>query len=370
MQPPFRLFGAELSAFSQKVRSFLRYKGLEHTWIERTVGTNAAFAQVARLPLTPVLVEADGRALQDSTLILEKIEAAHPQPPSLPDSAALVFAAQVLEDYADEWVNKIVFHARWGKDEDLEESAAQAVRAIYPDGDAPEGAVATLGARMAAKRPVIGATADNAAALEASAVNLLDVLEAQLGQHAFLLGGAPSVGDFALAAQLSQLTMTRSGGDLMRARAPRVLAWVQTMAAPTAVGGFLTFEQARGFLERLLGTECAGAHLAWMAANAAALASGERSLSIWVHGHPYGQGTQKYAGKAFQELRRKRALKIEDGDLAALLGACGLDEILKPVVLAETSRRDGSAAPEPDLQDEGDAPAEGPEAEADETSAA
>ena len=35
MKPPLRLFGADLSPYSVKVRSYLRYKGLEHVWIPR-----------------------------------------------------------------------------------------------------------------------------------------------------------------------------------------------------------------------------------------------------------------------------------------------------------------------------------------------
>ena len=39
MTAPFRLYGAELSPYSVKVRSYLRYKGLDFEWRARTNAT-------------------------------------------------------------------------------------------------------------------------------------------------------------------------------------------------------------------------------------------------------------------------------------------------------------------------------------------
>lgn len=35
MSSPYRIFGAEMSPYSVKVRSYARYKGLTHTWVNR-----------------------------------------------------------------------------------------------------------------------------------------------------------------------------------------------------------------------------------------------------------------------------------------------------------------------------------------------
>ena len=75
MTAPFRLYGAELSPYSLKVRSYLRYKGIEFEWLARTNARQEEFQRYAKLPLIPVLVDADENALQDSTPIIEKLEA-------------------------------------------------------------------------------------------------------------------------------------------------------------------------------------------------------------------------------------------------------------------------------------------------------
>ena len=79
MSDVHRIFGAENSPFSVKVRSYFRYKGLPHEWIVRSQGTMAEYKKFAKLPLIPLLVMPGDKALQDSTPILERIEAQHPE---------------------------------------------------------------------------------------------------------------------------------------------------------------------------------------------------------------------------------------------------------------------------------------------------
>ena len=59
MTAPFRLYGAELSPYAAKVRSYLRYKGLAFQWLERSNARQEEFSRYAKLPLAPVLVDAD-----------------------------------------------------------------------------------------------------------------------------------------------------------------------------------------------------------------------------------------------------------------------------------------------------------------------
>src|SRR5215831_10361122 len=105
MTAPFRLYGAELSPFSVKVRSYLRFKGLEFRWLTRSNARQEEFARYAKLPLIPVLVDAQGAAMQDSTPIIEALERDYPDPSITPADAALAFVSALLEDYADEWLN-------------------------------------------------------------------------------------------------------------------------------------------------------------------------------------------------------------------------------------------------------------------------
>ena len=75
-----RIFGSELSPYSVKVRSYFRYKRIPHQWVLRTVQNQAEFERHAKLPLIPLVIAPDGPAMQDSTPIIERMEALFPEP--------------------------------------------------------------------------------------------------------------------------------------------------------------------------------------------------------------------------------------------------------------------------------------------------
>ena len=80
MGEALRLFGNELSPYSVKVRSYLRYKDIPHVWIVRDATNQEEYARYAKLPLIPLLVFPDGTSLQDSTPIIEHLESRFPEP--------------------------------------------------------------------------------------------------------------------------------------------------------------------------------------------------------------------------------------------------------------------------------------------------
>jgi glutathione S-transferase len=84
MTAPFRLYGAELSPYSVKVRSYLRFKGLDFEWLSRSNARQEEFARYAKLPLIPVLVDAEENVLQDSTPIIETLDAQYAEPSITP----------------------------------------------------------------------------------------------------------------------------------------------------------------------------------------------------------------------------------------------------------------------------------------------
>jgi glutathione S-transferase len=353
MQPPFRLFGAELSAYSIKLRAYLRYKGLEHVWIPRTAQNAAEVASHSRLPLIPVLVDANGRSMQDSTLMLDKLEQAFPEPPALPADPAMAFVSQLIEDYADEWLNKVAIHYRWGHETDRLSASERIVAALYPEGDAPDAAAATIVQRMTDRLGGAGATAQTGPVLERSFRRLIDLMDVHLAGRDYLFGGAPTVADFGLYGQLAQLASDPTPGALLRAHAPRVVAWLQRMESPQATGALEALDTMRSTLTALLRLEVSGAHLAWMAANAEAVATGGGEVSITIDGDAYAQPPQKYASKALQELRRKRGVVGDNEALAAILEETGCAAAVQP--LKRDERVDAGSEPGDAMSDSEDA---------------
>jgi hypothetical protein len=49
----YRIFGSELSPYSVKVRSYLRYKNIPYEWVIRGSSNMEEFSKLAKLPLIP-----------------------------------------------------------------------------------------------------------------------------------------------------------------------------------------------------------------------------------------------------------------------------------------------------------------------------
>lgn len=327
MTAPFRLYGAELSPYSVKVRSYLRYKGLDFEWRARTNATQEEFQRYAKLPLIPVLVDADENALQDSTPIIEKLEAENAEPSITPDEPALAFLSALIEDYADEWLNKAMFHYRWSYPEDQESAAKRISDMIFEGAEKPEGIEEQVRTRMISRLYHVGSSPETAPLIEGSFTRVLGLLNELLGKRKYLFGGRPSLADFGLAGQLAQLNSDPTPGALLRAQAPNVVKWLERMDAPKAEGAFASFDDVKGDVEELLRAEIAGAYLLWMDANARAVSDDANGVSVDIAGVTFVQKPQRYAAKAFGELKRKRA-RVEDEALAALLAATGVDALL------------------------------------------
>jgi len=347
MTAPFRLYGAELSPYSVKVRAYLGYKGVDFEWLPRTNARQEEFQRYAKLPLIPVLVDADDNALQDSTPIIEKLETDFAENSIVPEEASLAFLSALIEDYADEWVNKAMFHYRWSYPEDQESAAKRITDMIFDGAEKPEGIEEQVRTRMIGRLYHVGSSPETAPLIEGSFARLLGLLNTLLAKRPFLFGGRPSLADFGLAGQLAQLNSDPTPGAILRAQAPNVVRWLERMEKPKAEGPFASFAEVSADFAELLRDEIAGAYLIWMDANARAVANDASGVSVDIGGTNFVQKPQRYAAKAFNELKRKRGL-VDDAALAALLAEAGIEAIL-----SAAQQDDGDAADD-EVGDEGD----------------
>jgi glutathione S-transferase len=307
MSAPYRIFGLELSPYSVKVRSYFRYKRIPHEWVVRHMGNMAEFQKHAKLPLIPLVVMPDGSAMQDSTPIIEALEARFPEPSIHPPDPALAFLSALVEEYADEWVNKPMFHYRWWYEPDQDSAADRIARWNLPG--APEEAVAKLGAalkeRMVPRLAFVGSNETTKPVIEASFERLVALLEVHLARREFLFGGRPAFADFGLWGQIYNLSTDPTPGALLRARAPRVMAWIERMLEPRGDGRFEELDALAATLEPLLREEVAGIFLPWSTANAIALAAGESEFTTDLGGRPFAQQTQKYHARSLAALKER-----------------------------------------------------------------
>ena len=310
MTTPYRIFGLELSPYSVKVRSYFRYKRIPHEWVVRNLGNMAEFQRHAKLPLIPLVLAPDGSALQDSTPILETLEARFPEPSIHPPEPAAAFVSALLEEYGDEWGNKPMFHYRWWYEADQVSAAERIARWNLSDGsDVDETAVRKMAAaireRMVPRLSFVGSSAATKGVIEASFERLAAQLEVHLASRAYLFGGRPAFADFGVWAQLYELSTDPTPGALLRARTPRVQAWIDRMLDPRAEGDFEPWAALAATLEPVLRDEVAGLFLPWSTANAAALAAGQPDFTVDLEGRPFSQQTQKYHARSLAALQAR-----------------------------------------------------------------
>ncbi len=321
----YRIFGSELSPYSVKVRSFFRYKNIDHDWIPRSPAVQAEFQKYAKLPLVPLVVTPEGEGIQDSTPILERFEASHPEPSVIPDDPALAFVSALLEEYGDEWGNKWMFHYRWRYQPDVWSTAERiALQMMGAQGPlAVAQARAAVAERMTGRLGFVGSNATTEPVIEASFAKALSLIEAHLASRPYLLGGRPAMADFGLWAQLYEAATDPTPGALMRASAPKAMAWVQRMLSPREEGGFETLDALAPTLVPLLSQEVGALFLPWSAANAAAIERGDKSFTTDLAGTQWTQEPQKYHARSLAEIRRKFVAARRATGLEPLLAKTG-----------------------------------------------
>jgi glutathione S-transferase len=248
----------------------------------------------------------------DSSPLIDRLEQRHHRRSLVPTDPVVAFVDAVVEDYADEWVTKAMYHYRW----------------TYPDAIAKAGALlpldhdlqlsserwamasAYITERQIGRRALVGSTEANRPIIESSYLRLLNTLQHSIAERLFLVGDRPGRGDFGLFGQLSQL----AGWDPPSARlaaeqAPRVVTW--TMRADDL--SWLPVDGDAGWVGRdalgapmlALLAEIGRTYAPFMVANAAALDAGADEVVCSIDGAEYRQGPFKYQGKCLQWLRQR-----------------------------------------------------------------
>ena len=305
----YRIYGAELSPYSVKVRSYFRFKQIPHQWIIRSAETMAEFAKFAKLPIIPLVVSPQLQGSQDSTLVIEQLEAQHPQESIYPEDTTVNFVSTLLEELGDEWGNKWMFHYRWARDIDQIASARRIAQLTQPDASSEQLDELTeqVRQRMTGRVWFVGSNPETAPQIEASLHLALEQLEVHLESRAYLLGGRPSFGDFSLWGQLYNVSTDPTNCALIEAKMPNLLAWIQRMLWPRIEGEFETWETLKPTLKPFIKSQVGELFLPWTQANAEAIAQGKEEFSVQLKGQTWTQKPQKYHAKSYQVLREKYA---------------------------------------------------------------
>jgi glutathione S-transferase len=331
MSTDYRIFGSEMSPYSVKVRSYFRYKGLPHRWLNRAGDTVGDYARHARLPIIPLVITPAEEGVQDSTPIIDRIEAEHPVPSVHPADPGLAFLSTLIEEFGDEWGNKWMFHYRWARDVDRASAAGRIALSMNPGADEPtwRAMTAQVRERMVSRVWFVGSSEANAGFIEATFAAALAQLEAHLASRPYLFGARPAYGDFALWGQLYEAWTDPTPGAVIEARAPAVLAWIHRMLYPVALGDFEDWASLQPTLAPILRDQVGQLFLPWTVANAAALATGQEEFTVRLGAHDWTQKPQRYHAKSLQVLRERYAAVTDRGALDPLLREAGCLDALR-----------------------------------------
>lgn len=112
--PIYKVYLADVSYFSGKLESYLRYKQIPYERIEMNAqtGVDEVYENTGMLKV-PAVQTPDGEWLKDTTPIIDWFEAKYPETSVIPSDPTLAFLSKLIEDYADEWCWRTAMYFRW-----------------------------------------------------------------------------------------------------------------------------------------------------------------------------------------------------------------------------------------------------------------
>ena len=306
---PLKLKGAPGSPYTRKMLAYLRYRHIPYELLigDQNDALGLPKAKVSLLP-TFYLTNAQGEleAVVDSTPLIRRFEAEFSGRTAIPENPVLKFLNYFIEDYADEWLTKAMFHYRWYYEADID--MAGTVLPHWSNIQAPAAELKNLknhiSERQISRLYVVGSNDTTAPVIEASYKRFLKIMDGLIEKQKFTLGNRPSSADFAIYAQLTQLAkFDPTPAAICLDLAPRVYAWTDLVddlgGQPAAEDGWMRVDQVSEVLGDLL-REIGRTYAPALIANAEALQAGQEQMETIIDGQSWQQPTFPYQAKCLQ----------------------------------------------------------------------
>jgi glutathione S-transferase len=308
------MLGAPGSPYTRKMLALLRYRAIPHRIIWGSHMQPPTGYPVPKVKLLPTFYfgEGDAReAVVDSTPIIRRLEAESAERSVLPDDELLGFLDLLIEDFADEWMTKAMFHYRWHFAEDAANAGPLLIfwqSPTYADDTAQQMADG-FAKRQIDRLYVVGSNDVTAPIIEASYERLVGILDRIVARTGFVLGTRPSAADFAIYGQLTQLGIVDpTPARIMARAAPRLRAWLDRVEDLSGLpeGAWLAGDALAEQLSELLG-EIGRVYVPFLIANAHAAAAGQSEFETEIDGKRWTQPVFPYQAKCLLTLRAARA---------------------------------------------------------------
>ncbi len=338
---PILLKGAPASPYTRKMLALLRYRHIPYRYV--VVGTEEQSLDLPKpkVELLPTFYfpDAEGKlsAVVDSSHILRRLDNDFSSRKVVPTNPVIAFLDYLIEDFADEWLTKAMFHYRWAHPADIEKAARLLPQwGFFPEDD--ESLIARgkeIAEHQIRRLHVVGSNETTGLIIEESYANFLESLAAHLIGRRYLLGDRPSACDFAVYGQLTQLTgIDPTPMEVALKRAPRVVAWVDLVEDLTGVepqddAWFRPDsipDSTLGLLSIIGRT-----YVPVMLANATAVASGASEVQAEVGGMPWRQRPFPYQAKCVAWVKEQyNSLEpVDQKAVDLILNGTGCEHLLR-----------------------------------------
>ena len=317
---PIELMGAPGSPYTRKMLALLRYKRIDYRLLPS--GRNRVNPEPERYRQRPeprvrllptfyaTTEEGDEIAVCDSTPIIREIDANFTQRSVIPSNPILSLINSIIEDFADEWLTKAMFHYRWSYESDIKKAGEMLPR--WNNTTASDKILAEKSREIAehqiGRLKYVGSNEITQNTIEASFIRFLEKLNNILSNNEFILGSRPSSCDFAVFGQLTCLALfDPTPQKLIIETAPRIYAWTEVLED---LSGFELLEgdwlEVEGSLTEPMSdllSEIGNVYTPYMLANEQCIKSGQGMLRTVIDGRDWEQAPFPYHAKCLDQLR-------------------------------------------------------------------
>ena len=315
MTLPYKILGAPGSPYSRKLRSVFRYRRIPFTWANRNSKEDVNTPKVP-VNLLPVLVipgeNGDySEAKIDSTPIIRFLEAEQSDRSVIPTDPVMAFIDYLIEDYADEWLTKAMFHFRWAHKRNVDFAGSILPRWTLNQlsDEEIEPLSKNISERQIERLRYVGSNETTGEFIEESYQNFIELLSNHLVGRRFVLGDRPGSADFGIFGQLTQLAQTDpTCRDLTLDVAPRVFAWCDNVEDLSGLepkeSYWIESDKIPGTLSDIF-KEIGRTYAPFLLANAEAVAEGKEEWVAEIDGKSWKQMSFVYQAKCLTWIREE-----------------------------------------------------------------
>eukprot|EP01084_Bolivina_argentea_P148421 259480_1 len=286
----FNIYGNNGSPYSCKIRSYFRYKRISFNWHQGINWSASKFEKIKPKVIPVIEYPNNGILMNESTKIIQKFESEYTNRSVFisPSPSSLQFLCNFLEDFADEWVTKLMFGMRWNRKLDQDSSSLfLMLNATSMSVSAPK--MATYAKKRQVERTdLVGCSNDEF--MHYCLHQILSILQNHFKKgNVFLFGTRPSNADFAIYGQIKQFVVDPTSDRIVRAEYPYILAWIAIMDDLSGVNiendnGWITLDnimnnKQNNVIRELLKV-CGDIYLPFLKANYDAFMKKEKRFSV------------------------------------------------------------------------------------------